>query len=341
MGRPMRAIRDPRNLYGTRAVTPHVQLAEQYGGKAALRQALEEARQRIAPSNTNAVGFVDPSLREYFPEVDYDNYDRVLDVGPHPEMADTNAGQLVWIMPEDAIGGQAQLMTGDFASVGDLQDPLIITDPFMPDVGEWAEAAGLPPEGDTAARAARQMGVENPMSELVLDDVDYPTGPEASIRAQLGIDGPRQYDLAPESELGFLSNVSGQEMGFDPKYGTPAEIDKTLMAIRRASGKTDLSLEEATQLIQDAANRGAQSTMGGLPVSSQGMNIDPQTGTLVEQLLALNYMPANVRRFLPMRMRELFGLGGVGAGMGLSNEGDQSIDPRSTMGPDVLGGLRQ
>jgi hypothetical protein len=337
MGRKrIRPIRDPRNLQGTRTITPRLQLMDQYGGKAALKEALEEARNNIAPQNTRALEFIDDELRKLFPEVDYDTYKQPIDVVPSAEMADTSQGML--LRNSDLIGdgsdAQAQLITGDFATVGegDYRNR-ILTDPLMPDVEDMTNMYGLPAEGDTGARAARQLGVEGPMSEQILDDgqwYDY-QGADGQ--------GPSPRQTMRETDLSALASHT---QDFDPELRqfpgasesvTPAGVDKTLMAIRRADGNPNLTLEQATQLIEEAADRGAKM----FPSSLGRTRIDPQTGTLIEQLMALNYMPDNVRRFLPMRMRELFGVGGVAAGMNMDEQ--QGIDPRSTMGP--LDGLLQ
>jgi len=318
MGQPisskMRAIRDPQNMMGTRAVTPHVQLAERYGGKAALREALDEARLRLQPENMKRMEMIDPSYQDYFPEIDYDNYDRPIDVGPMEGMAGTETGQL--IRPEDQDGNLVQLASGMFDDMGGpLERPMIGFDPAMDGINDAMTAIGLPEEGNTAALARRQMGIERPMSEAILGD-----SPDFGLRNEALTGGLGSYENAQ-------SLPGDMQMAM-----TPSEIDKTLMAIRRADGRTDLSMQEANELINNAPGQAMEPggmTMGYGDRGGMGqgtMNIDTATGSLVKQLMALQNLPPEVRARLPGRLRTLFSAGGAAAGMG---QGGQQQGPLS------------
>jgi hypothetical protein len=303
-------------------VTPGAQLAPQYGGNASFRQALMEALEQ-AKANTRNIDALDPEYRRMFPEVDYDNYGEPMRVMPDDAMLGEDAGMLR--MPDE---------TSRFPGSPDdmpLDGPQIQFDLVMPGVADDLEMQGFPPDSEIGARARRQMGVEEPMSQMLFDQ-----GMET--------DPLRRTDLTMQSELGrqqgLANELTGGELPFDSQYATPEGLDSTLAALRRADGRTDLSLEDATRMIQEAADRGANALeVGPSGQMSLGGMVDPQTGTLIEQLLALNYLPDNVKRNLPARLRELLSLGGAGAGMATGQGG--GIDPQSTMGPDVLGGLRQ
>jgi hypothetical protein len=314
MGRK-RMIRDPRNLQrAARGLTPFDQLADSYGGRAGLEQAIENAR-RQGKNMSEVLEDLAPDLRQQFPPVDYDRYFQEMDVMPSHMLEGTNEGTLM--RPQDKTGPDG--MPLDMSS-----NPSIYADPEMYDIAEWAESSGLNPDGAEAARAARQMGVERPMTEFVLgDEPRQPFGFGDDSMTQMlgeGVDDPRKMNLAQDG--GMI---------------TAPEVDQTLAAIRRADGNPDLDLEGANRLIEEASRRGLQSLEGSRPVSSQGMDVDAQTGTLIEQLLALNYLPPRAKAALGSRMLELLGVGGVAAGMNMDEQ--QGIDPRSTMGP--LDGLLQ
>jgi hypothetical protein len=325
----MRAIRDPQNMMGTRAVTPHVQLAERYGGKAALREALDEARLRLQPENMRRMDMIDPALREYFPEIDYDNYDRPIDVEPMNQLEGTGTAQL--IRPEDQMAdGQVQMATGELEDFGgDLDRQMIGFDPDMSGINQTMTAIGLPEAGDTAARARRAV-MERAMGDAILDDGQHNAfgegyrnndsrfGTQQAImnRQQLR-DYPMTEGIPPEM-LERAPNLRALFNGL-----SPSDVDKTLMAIRRADGRTDLSPQDADRLIYDATQRARAQQQQGR------MNIDLPTGTLVEQLLALDNLPPEVRAALGGRMGTLLSAGGAAAGVGLGGQGGQQQGPLS------------
>lgn len=337
IGNKMRAIRDPKNMMGSRAVTPFVQLSEQYGGKAALRDALDEARLRLQPENMKRMDMIDPALRDYFPEIDYDNYDRPIDVEPMNQLEGTGTAQL--IRPEDQMAdGRVQLASGEMEDFGgDLDRQMIGFDPTMSGIGKSMTAIGLPEDGDTAARARRAV-MERSMGDAILDD---------GMQNALGegyVDGASRFGTQQAIENRTMMRESPMLGGIPPEVLastpprqlldglSPSDVDKTLMAIRRADGRTNLSPEDGDRLIYDATQRARSQSQGfamGDGMEQGGMNIDLPTGTLVQQLLALDNLPPEVRAALGGRMQTMLSAGGAAAGMGLGGQGGQQQGPLS------------
>lgn len=164
MGRiPKRVIRNPQTFKGG-VLTPVDQLHAHYGGRAGMDSAIESAAELARQlSVLEDPAFVGPGgYRDIFPEIDYQNYDRNILIGPAPEMPEEGVAR--------SVPGLRKIDYGD--DPGELTELIVRPDGkftdfhgnvFDPEIA--ALNKDIEAEGRRRASVARS--VEKPMTELI------------------------------------------------------------------------------------------------------------------------------------------------------------------------------
>lgn len=165
-------------------------------------------------------------------------------------------------------------------------------------------------------------GLEKPITDALTDENMIPPLAE------------RRLPMASAEDLGG---------GITPAMTTPEYTDRTLAQLRRHSEGNFSSPDEAAALLNEAMADAGDAADRGTYLGAEYM---PRSGITLADLIALTKLPGNVQQFLPSRMTQLLGAGGVGAGIGLGAGGGMNTDrnrpsmnANATMGP--LSGLYQ
>lgn len=314
----------PGPLYGVQGlnsptqIIPAQQLARHYGGQANFQQLLDRA-QRGSDATYSAMSDIDPEMMELFPPVNYDAYNQPVSVEPQRMLPADVGGQ--YVGPIDAMSGDmVQTPAGTFVPSPTSNPALLVNPGFDP-------------------RLAMAEGLEKPITDMVTDDRTIP--PLSARRYGMtdfsGREGPHPIPY------GLLDMEPGARGGVDPQMTSPEYTDRTLAQLRRHSGRDLASPDDAEAYLNEVMADAEQAYQGGMADDAEYI---PRAGVALKDLMALLSLPQNVQRYLPTRMTQLLGAGGVGAGIGLGAGGGMSSDrdrptmnANYTMGP--LSGLYQ
>lgn len=293
-GKPIKSVDELTPGEG-RLLTPRDQLAQYYGGRAGVDDAVADA-DALASEVYPAMGDIDPEMMNMFPPPNYEQYGRPSTVAP--VMVDDPGADLampVGYMDQDPtmdmpvpLGMNFDTRAGNIVNLNPTARDFQLVD--------------TSPDGDEAMSRM----IEQPMTTNITDPegVMYPGNSirgtplipqdEASSLAQMLLDpdgfgkGEIMSQLTPEMQAlaGDISNRS-----------RPFAIDQALAQLRRTNQPTGSTADFANLLLDRQIDSARGLTSGAYP----GQTVD-RSGLTTADLIALSSLPKRVRNFLPTRM---------------------------------------
>lgn len=335
--RPYKAVNHATQLLqGPKDVVPIDQLAKYYGGRAGVREAVEQA-QGLSDAVYPAMRDIDPEMAEMFPPVNYDNYERPQGFYPYndgdptapmaqtfgvlddlPEVGDANRESIVQMILDDpdpefrGKPGTAVNMNMEARRANQI-DPHssspetianLIEQPLTTNITDYF---GMLPEGlDIRGTPLISQDEATELARALMDGPDYQPG---------AADAPDQYVQATADAIRDRSK--------------PYRVDQALSQLRRTSG--DPMGDMSDILVNAQIDAGQAMSRGEYPGQTVG-----KSGLTVADLIALANLPERVRMFSATRGKMLPGLIGGAAAGSAAGQYSMSQDPnmigRSTMG---------